>query len=126
MTDEKSFSQDEVDSIIKERLSRQKKQHDEEIKETADALKATQAELQTLRKAEIDAALAEIAILKDQCDPAVLELLPDELSAPAQLTWLRKAAGQLPAQPKSKTPKTPIPKVGEKEFVPLPPSRKLA
>jgi len=126
MTDEKLFTQEDLDEKIKDRLARQKKQHDEEIKETADALKATQAELQTLRKAETDAALAEIAMLKEQCDPAVLELLPDELSAPAQVAWLRKAAGQLPAQPKAKTPKTPIPKVGEKDFVPLAPARKLA
>ena len=126
MTDEKTFTQEQIDEIVKDRVARLKRQHDEETKETADALKATQAELQTLRKAETDAALAEIALLKEQVDPAVLELLPDELPAPGQLLWLRKAAGQLPAQQKSKTPKTPIPKVGEKEFVPLPPSRRLA
>ena len=71
MIDEKTFTQEQLDEIVKDRVARLKRQHDEEIKETADALKATQAELQTLRKAETDAALAEIALLKEQVDPAL-------------------------------------------------------
>jgi hypothetical protein len=125
---EKVFTQAELDDIVKTRLARQAKVHEGDIERFQTEaekyktdLTAAQAELKTRKDAEAAATLSQIETAKKNVDPAVLELLPTELDPSKQLAWLQKAAGELPAQEKTKTPVTPKPKGEfEKKFVPKP------
>ena len=128
MPDDKVFTQADLDEIVKERLARQKKVFEgdlenakAEAEKTKADLTAAQAELKTRKEAEAATILANIEEFKKAVDPAVLELLPTELDPEKQLAWLKKAAGEIPAQDKTLTPKTPKPKGEfEKKFKPKP------
>jgi chromosome segregation ATPase len=127
MSDEpKTFTQDELNEKIEARLARLKKQYDEETAQDKAELVRLKAEAKTAKDAAETAARTEIETLKTQIDPVVLDLLPEKLSLPDQLEWLKKASGQLPKQDKMISPKTPRPKEDlADKFKPLPVSRKL-
>jgi hypothetical protein len=128
MPDDKVFTQADLDEIVKERLARQKKVFEgdlENAKAENEKIKAdlttAQTELKTRKEIEAASVLANIEAFKANVDPAVLELLPTELEPEKQLAWLKKAAGEIPAQEKVRSPVTPKPK-GEfaKKFVAKP------
>lgn len=128
MTDDPKFTQAELDEKIEARLARQKKTHEDDLAQREAEIKKAHAELTALkaeatarREADEKAIAAEIEATKLLVDPAVLELLPTELPVEKQLAWLKKAAGELPALDKVKTPVTPRPKGENKgKFVPKP------
>jgi hypothetical protein len=120
---EKLFTQEELNDVLKNRLTKEQRRFDAEIAQLSAENENLRNEQKAIKDKAQEQCKADIEALKAGADAAVLALIPEKLPLEDQRDWLRKALAEVPSQPVPRMPQTPTGKnvkTKEREPYPLP------